>query len=119
MEERPWGKFLTILKGPGFQVKSIVVRPNSSLSLQYHLHRSEYWVVVRGIATVTCDDKHLELEVGGAIQIPVGVRHRLENMQLEELEVIEVQLGTVLSEEDIVRIEDRYGRDSQPTSKSS
>lgn len=110
MENRPWGSFEVLRTGEGFKVKSIMVKPKAKLSLQSHKHRSEHWTVVRGQAVITCDDKVFELEVNQSTYIPLGARHRLENKGHEELEIIEVQCGTYLGEDDIIRYEDEFGR---------
>ncbi len=110
---RPWGHAETIKGGPGFLVKRITVSPGESLSLQLHRHRAEHWVVVRGQAEVTCGDEQFTLRPDESTYIPVGTRHRLANAESEPLVVIEVQVGETLSEDDIVRFDDRYGR-AQP-----
>jgi mannose-1-phosphate guanylyltransferase / mannose-6-phosphate isomerase len=107
---RPWGYFEVISGGPGFQVKRIGVLPSAALSLQYHNHRSEHWVVVRGVATVTCDERKFELKQKESTYIPLKSVHRLENPGTELLEVVEVQHGSYLGEDDIVRLDDQYGR---------
>ena len=107
---RPWGSYESIRQGEGFQVKSLMVNPKANLSLQAHRHRSEHWTVVRGVATVTCDDAILTLEPNQSTYIPLGARHRLGNPGDEELEVIEVQCGSYLGEDDIIRFEDDFGR---------
>jgi len=107
---RPWGSYESIRQGEGFQVKSLIVHPRSKLSLQAHRHRAEHWTVVRGIAKVTCDDTIITLEPNRSIHIPLGARHRLQNPGSEELEVIEVQCGSYLGEDDIIRFEDDFGR---------
>ncbi len=107
---RPWGSYDGIESGPGFQVKRIVVKPGASLSLQMHRHRAEHWIVVSGNARVTCDDNVLDLRANQSTFIPLGSRHRLENVGTELLELIEVQSGNYLGEDDIVRFEDVYGR---------
>lgn len=107
---RPWGHYTVLDLTPSFQVKRIAVVPGGLLSLQYHHHRAEQWVVVRGTATVTRDDEVLEVGVGESVAIPLGAVHRLENRGSELLEIIEVQTGTYFGEDDIVRLEDRYGR---------
>ena len=104
-------------RGPGFQVKRITVKPRSKLSLQYHHHRAEHWIVVDGVATVTCGPnadelKVFDLEPNQSTYIPMGAVHRLENRYERPLALIEVQSGHVLEEEDIVRLEDVYGRSS-------
>lgn len=108
---RPWGHYETVDAGARFQVKRITVKPGASLSLQMHRHRAEHWVVVSGVARVTCNDEVRELRENESAHIPLGARHRLENPGSEPLELIEVQCGGYLGEDDIVRFEDRYGRD--------
>jgi mannose-1-phosphate guanylyltransferase/mannose-6-phosphate isomerase len=110
---RPWGSYETLAQDEGqgrFQVKRIEVRPGASLSLQYHHHRAEHWVVVRGVAKVTVGDKEILLSENESTYIPVGERHRLENPGLLPLVMVEVQSGSYLGEDDIVRLEDTYGR---------
>jgi mannose-1-phosphate guanylyltransferase/mannose-6-phosphate isomerase len=107
---RPWGNFETVDLGTGFKVKRITVNPNASLSLQMHQHRCEHWVVVRGIANVTCGSKELILKENESTYIPLGKKHRLENKNKTPLEIIEIQTGNYLGEDDIVRFEDKYGR---------
>lgn len=107
---RPWGWYDSIEAGEGFQVKRIVVKPRACLSLQRHRHRAEHWVVVRGVARVTNGDHQFDLRSNESTYIPVGAVHRLENQTEEPLEIIEVQSGAYLGEDDIVRIEDQYGR---------
>jgi mannose-1-phosphate guanylyltransferase/mannose-6-phosphate isomerase len=107
---RPWGSFDSIDRGERFQVKRITVKPMSRLSLQMHHHRAEHWIVVRGIARVTCGDQVFDLNENESTYIPCGTKHRLENLQDFTLEIIEVQSGDYLGEDDIVRFEDHYGR---------
>jgi mannose-1-phosphate guanylyltransferase/mannose-6-phosphate isomerase len=107
---RPWGSFRSIDLGDGFQVKRITVKPGARLSLQRHAHRAEHWVVVQGRARVTRDDETIELRASESATIPLGAVHRLENTGNELLHLIEVQTGTYLGEDDIVRLEDNYGR---------
>jgi mannose-1-phosphate guanylyltransferase/mannose-6-phosphate isomerase len=107
---RPWGSFQSLAQGPGFQVKRIRVKPGAALSLQMHHRRAEHWVVISGVATVTCDDKVFDLTTNESTFIPLGSRHRLENKCDEWIELIEVQTGAYLGEDDIVRFEDVYGR---------
>jgi mannose-1-phosphate guanylyltransferase / mannose-6-phosphate isomerase len=107
---RPWGSYETVDAGERFQVKRIVVKPGAALSLQMHHHRAEHWVVVRGTARVTCDERVFELGENQSTFIPVGSKHRLENPGTQSLELIEVQSGGYLGEDDIVRFEDAYGR---------
>jgi mannose-1-phosphate guanylyltransferase/mannose-6-phosphate isomerase len=107
---RPWGSYESIAMGDRFQVKHIVVKPGHMLSLQMHHHRAEHWVVVRGTAKVTCGDKIFLLREDQSTYIPLGETHRLENPGHIALELIEVQSGGYLGEDDIVRFEDVYGR---------
>ena len=107
---RPWGWYDSIDSGERFQVKRIVVRPGATLSLQMHHHRAEHWVVVRGTAKVTRGDETILLGENESTYIPLGVTHRLENPGQIPLEIIEVQSGSYLGEDDIVRFEDNYGR---------
>ncbi|MBK9130703.1 MAG: mannose-1-phosphate guanylyltransferase/mannose-6-phosphate isomerase [Gammaproteobacteria bacterium] len=107
---RPWGSYEGIDKGERFQVKRITVKPGASLSLQMHHHRAEHWVVVSGTARVVCGDKEFLLSENQSTYIPIGVTHRLENPGTLPLELIEVQSGSYLGEDDIVRFEDHYGR---------
>ena len=107
---RPWGVFDSVDSGECFQVKRITVKPGARLSLQMHHHRAEHWVVVKGTARVTRGDEVLVLEENQSVYVPLGVRHRLENIGAEPLEIIEVQSGSYLGEDDIVRFEDGYGR---------
>jgi mannose-1-phosphate guanylyltransferase/mannose-6-phosphate isomerase len=107
---RPWGSYEGIDNGEGFQVKHIIVNPGAKLSLQMHHKRAEHWIVVSGLAQVTCDDKVFPLKQNQSTYIPLGSRHRLENIGSEPLHLIEVQCGSYLGEDDIVRFEDTYGR---------
>jgi len=107
---RPWGWYDSIDAGPRFQVKRIMVKPGASLSLQMHHHRAEHWIVVQGTAEVTCGDRKLMLSENQSTYIPLGEVHRLSNPGKVALEIIEVQSGSYLGEDDIVRLEDTYGR---------
>jgi len=107
---RPWGSYQSIDMGERFQVKRIVVRPGGRLSLQSHHHRAEHWIVVRGTARVTIGDETKIVHENESTYIPIGSRHRLENPGKIDLELIEVQTGSYLGEDDIVRIEDDYRR---------
>ena len=109
-EERPWGSWHVIDVGEGFKVKRIHVTKGSRLSLQVHEHRSEHWVVISGTATATVDAEVTQLHPGQSIDVPLGARHRLANDGHDELVVVEVQLGSYTGEDDIVRLEDDYGR---------
>ena len=107
---RPWGWYDAIDEGEGFKVKRIQVKPGASLSLQKHHHRAEHWIVVKGTAEVTCGDQVKVLSENQSTYIPLGEVHRLANPGTTPLEIIEVQSGSYLGEDDIVRLEDRYGR---------
>ncbi|HEV8693333.1 MAG TPA: cupin domain-containing protein, partial [Lysobacter sp.] len=107
---RPWGNYDSLDFGDGFQVKRIVVKPGAALSLQKHHKRAEHWIVVSGVAEVTCDDRVFDLHENQSTFIPLGSVHRLRNRSAELVELIEVQSGSYLGEDDIVRLEDVYGR---------
>jgi mannose-1-phosphate guanylyltransferase/mannose-6-phosphate isomerase len=107
---RPWGTFEPIGNGERYQVKRITVNPGASLSLQLHHHRAEHWVVVSGTAVVTCGDKEIMLSENESTYIPLGVKHRLKNPGTIPLEIIEIQSGSYLGEDDIVRLDDIYNR---------
>jgi len=109
---RPWGWYDGIDAGDRFQVKRILVKPGASLSLQLHHHRAEHWIVVSGTARVTRGEETFLVSENQSTYIPLGTRHRLENTGLIPLEMIEVQSGSYLGEDDIVRFEDTYGRNS-------
>jgi mannose-1-phosphate guanylyltransferase/mannose-6-phosphate isomerase len=110
---RPWGTYDSVDSGERFQVKRIVVKPGATLSLQMHHHRAEHWVVVSGTAEVTNGDKVTLLSENQSTYIPLGQIHRLANPGKVPLEIIEVQSGSYLGEDDIVRLEDTYGRVQQ------
>jgi mannose-1-phosphate guanylyltransferase/mannose-6-phosphate isomerase len=107
---RPWGSYDGVDAGERFQVKRIVVKPGGTLSLQMHHHRAEHWIVVSGTARVTKGEESFLLSENQSTFIPLGTTHRLENPGRVPLEMIEVQSGTYLGEDDIVRFEDVYGR---------
>ena len=107
---KPWGYYDSIDTGYNFQVKRILVNPGAKLSLQKHLHRSEHWVVVSGVAKITCGKKIYNLEKNQSTYIPKGEIHRLENIENYQLEIIEVQTGNYLGEDDIIRLKDDYQR---------
>ena len=110
---RPWGSYDSIDQGERFQVKRLVVKPGASLSLQLHHHRAEHWIIVSGTARITRGDEVFLLGENESTYIPMGTKHRIENPGMIPLHIIEVQSGTYLGEDDIVRFEDRYGRDKQ------
>jgi mannose-1-phosphate guanylyltransferase/mannose-6-phosphate isomerase len=107
---RPWGSFESVDTGKRFNVKRLIVNPGATLSLQMHYHRAEHWVVVSGTARITRGDEVSLLHEDQSTYIPCGTRHRLENPGKIPLELIEVQSGSYLGEDDILRFEDKYGR---------
>jgi len=107
---RPWGTYTVLEEGPGFKMKRIEVKPGGQLSLQLHHRRSEHWVVVRGTAHVTIGERIYDVPQGESTFVPVGTRHRLENRGAETLAIIEVACGEYIQEDDIVRLDDKYGR---------
>ena len=112
-EERPWGSFEHLLDTDYCKVKRIIVKPGQRLSYQYHYKRSECWVIVQGVADVTLNDKEYLFNTNNVVEIPAGTKHRVENKGSEDLIFIETQTGTYFGEDDIVRIEDDYGRNSE------
>jgi mannose-6-phosphate isomerase len=111
-DERPWGNFTVLDEGEGYKVKRIEVLPGKRLSYQKHARRAEHWFIVQGIAKVTLDDREFKLSAGEYIDIPVGAAHRIENPGDVKLIFIEAQRGDYLGEDDIVRLQDDYGRSS-------
>ncbi len=112
---RPWGSYDSLDNGDRFQVKRLSVRPGGVLSLQMHHHRAEHWIVVQGTARITCNDKTFLLSENESTYIPVGATHRIENPGKMPLHIVEVQSGSYLGEDDIVRFEDNYGRQGTST----
>jgi len=110
-EQRPWGNYTVVNKGQGFKVKTVEVLPHRKLSLQRHKFRSEHWVVVRGKAKITVGEQIKYLEENQSTYIPKECIHRLENPYDEVLEIVEVQCGQYLKEDDIERLEDDFGRE--------
>ncbi len=110
---RPWGYYINLLEGEGYKVKMIKINPNKRLSLQKHFHRSEHWVVVSGTATIVKGDKKFILRPNESTYIPMGEIHRIENNGKIPVKIIEVQVGEYLGEDDIVRLEDDFGRDKE------
>jgi mannose-1-phosphate guanylyltransferase/mannose-6-phosphate isomerase len=108
---RPWGSYDSIDNGDRYQVKCLKVKPGAIMSLQMHHHRAEHWIVVTGTARITRGEETFLLEENQSTYIPIGVRHRIENPGKIPLQIIEVQSGSYLGEDDIVRFEDRYGRE--------
>ncbi len=109
-DQRPWGNFTVLDEGEGFKVKRIEVSPNKRLSYQKHARRAEHWFIVRGTAKVTLDGKEIFFNESEAVDIPLGTAHRVENPTGDLLVFIEVQQGDYLGEDDIVRLEDDFGR---------
>ena len=109
-EERPWGSWHVIDVNDGYKIKRIHVNAGCRLSYQIHTHRSEHWVVVQGTATCTIDDEVAIVGPGQSVDVHQGARHRLANEGTEELIIVEVQRGSYTGEDDIVRLEDDYGR---------
>ena len=107
---RPWGVYTCLNRGKGWLTKIITVSPKHKLSLQSHNYRSEHWVVLEGKATVVLENETIPLEKGKSINIPVQAKHSLQNKEKEPLKILEVQKGDYISEDDIVRYEDIYGR---------
>jgi mannose-1-phosphate guanylyltransferase/mannose-6-phosphate isomerase len=108
---RPWGSYETLALGPTFQVKRITVKPGASLSLPLHNHRAEHWVVVSGRAKITLGEEQKILLPNTSVYVPFGTKHRLSNPDHTQLELIEIQSGPYLGEDDIVRFEDHFGRE--------
>jgi len=107
---RPWGTYQTLALGENYQIKTITVKPGGRLSLQKHAQRSEHWVVIKGQPTITIDENIKTYQVNEHAFISVGALHRMENATQEDATVIEIQIGNYLGEDDIVRLEDIYGR---------
>jgi mannose-1-phosphate guanylyltransferase/mannose-6-phosphate isomerase len=107
---RPWGSWTSLLKGPNYQIKLLEIKPGAKASLQKHHHRSEHWIVVAGTAMVTRDAQKIEVHLNENVFLPVGCVHRVENCGKVPLQIIEVQVGEYLGEDDIVRLEDDYAR---------
>ncbi len=112
---RPWGSYDSIDSDEGFQVKRLIINPGGVLSLQKHAQRAEHWTVVRGKARITLDDKEFDLTVDESTYVPIGAVHRIANPFEEDVHIIEVQCGDYLGEDDIVRLEDNYGREGTRT----
>lgn len=112
-ENRPWGTFENLLDKSNCKVKEIIIRPGQAPSYQFHHKRSEIWIVVQGIGQLKLDDQLSEVTAGDIIQVPVETKHRIRNVGEEDLVFIEIQLGDYFGEDDIVRLEDDYGRKEQ------
>lgn len=111
-ETRPWGNWTVLTEGPGFKVKLIEVLPSHRLSLQYHYHRSEHWVVVAGKGRIVIGEKRYDMHTMQSVLIPARTIHRIENPYSETLQIVEVQRGDRLDEDDVVRLEDDYQQSS-------
>ena len=109
-EERPWGSYLVLLDEPNYKVKKLIINPKKRFSLQYHHKRTETWTVVNGKLKITVGEETKEYSYGQTISVPVGKKHRIENCGDEVAELIEVQTGSYFGEDDIVRLEDDFGR---------
>jgi len=109
-DARPWGSYTVVDQGPAHKVKRIVVAPGMRLSYQVHNHRSEHWFIIEGSGKATFDGAELDVRHGVTIGVPVGVAHRIENVGDDELVFIEVQHGDYFGEDDIIRLEDDFGR---------
>lgn len=112
-DQRPWGSFTVLDEGEGYKVKRIEVLPKKRLSYQKHGKRAEHWFITQGVARITLDDREIFKNKGEAIDIPLGSAHRVENPGEELLIFIEVQQGDYLGEDDIIRLEDDFGRENQ------
>jgi mannose-6-phosphate isomerase-like protein (cupin superfamily) len=110
IDERPWGKYEVLYKDDHTQVKRLEVKPGLRFSLQKHLKRSEKWIITAGSGIATVDDKRITVEPGSFVEIPLGAVHRLENTGSQLLTFIEVQFGSYLGEDDIIRFQDDFGR---------
>ena len=109
-EERPWGRFFVLHDEPTYKLKRIEVDPGGRLSYQYHHKRSEAWTIVEGSGVITLDGQDRQCNKGQTVLIPQGVRHRIENKGTQKVVFIEVQTGSYFGEDDIIRLEDKYGR---------
>ena len=107
---RPWGKYINLFKGKGFLVKELVINSRSSISLQKHNHRSEYWTVTSGKAKITINNRKFFKKVNETAFIPMGSKHRIENLFIKPIKIMEIQTGKILKETDIIRYKDIYGR---------
>lgn len=108
--ERPWGSYTVLADEPDHKVKRILVSPGKRLSYQRHAQRSEHWFIVQGVGALTLDGERVEVRVGDAVDVPSGVAHRIENIGSQPLVFVEVQHGSYFGEDDIIRLEDDYGR---------
>ena len=108
--KRPWGSYINLFRGKNFLIKEIIVKPKGILSLQKHFYRSEHWVVTKGKPKITFDKKIFFKKPNDSIFIPKGTIHRIQNPYNNQVKIMEVQLGSILKETDIIRFEDFYGR---------
>lgn len=113
MEERPWGGYVVLMDNEKFKVKKLIINPKKRFSLQYHKKRTETWTVVKGKLEITVGDNKEIYTYGESVSVPAGTTHRIENIGKEPAEIIEVQTGTYFGEDDIVRLEDDFGRISK------
>jgi mannose-6-phosphate isomerase len=109
-DERPWGSYEVLIDAPDHKVKQLVVHPGKRLSYQRHARRSEHWFVVRGTGIVTLNDARIDVGPGSTVDVGIGASHRIENTGLDDIVFIEVQHGEYFGEDDIVRLEDDFGR---------
>lgn len=109
-EERPWGSYTVLDQGPNYKVKRLEILPGKRLSYQKHSQRTEHWMVVQGRADVTLEGQECIVELGGSMEVPMGTAHRIANPGSELLVLIEIQRGSYLGEDDIIRLQDDYGR---------
>jgi mannose-6-phosphate isomerase len=109
-EVRPWGTWHVLDEAEGYKVKRIEVRPHQRLSYQTHEHRAEHWIVVSGVATCVIDGSDVVARTGDTVEVPIGAAHRITNVHDQDLVIIEIQRGAYTGEDDIVRLEDDYGR---------
>ena len=107
---RPWGKYVNLFEGKGFLVKELYVKPKGKLSLQKHHHRTEHWMVTEGMPKITINKDVFFKKPNDSVIIPLGAIHRIQNLHKKPVKIIEVQVGTILKESDIVRYQDIYGR---------
>ena len=107
---RPWGKYVNLYRGKGFLIKELTVNSKSSISLQKHHHRSEHWLITQGVPRITVNKNIFFKKSNESIYIPTGVIHRIENLYKKPVKIIEVQTGSILKENDIIRYQDIYGR---------
>jgi len=110
LQERPWGGYIILIDNEQYKVKKLIINPKKRFSLQYHNKRNETWTIVRGKLEITIEDKKGIYTYGQTVSVPVGTKHRIENVGEEVAEIIEVQTGIYFGEDDIIRLEDDFGR---------